>query len=151
MKFKPETLMDIAFSIAKESKCVKYKIGCVIEKDGNIIATGCNGTPTGSRNCCQVANDKQWNMSNPTHRLEHREWSDINEIHAEMNAIMTAKEPIRNANVYVTVEPCNQCAKNLVQGGVKSVTYSLSKGTGGEFMKRHGVLVRHMPICYPIG
>ncbi|EPG3568346.1 deaminase [Providencia rettgeri] len=145
MKFKPETLMDIAFSIAKESKCIKCKVGCVIEKDGSIIATGCNGTTTGARNCCQVGLMKDWDMNNPAHRLEHREWSEVNEIHAEMNAIMTAKENIRGANVYVTVEPCNHCAKNLVQGGVKSVTYSHSKGAGAEFMKKHGVSVRHMP------
>lgn len=63
MKFKSETLIQMAALVAKESKSVKYKVGCIIEKDSNIIASGCNGTTTGADNCCQVAQSNQWDMS----------------------------------------------------------------------------------------
>lgn len=145
MKFRPETLMNMAVLVSRESKCVKYQVGCVIEKDGRIIATGCNGTPAGALNCCDVSESKGWDMSKPEDRLKHREWSDVNEIHAEMNAVMTAGESVKGANVYVTVEPCNQCAKNLVQAGIKSVTFIKPKSGSGVFMGKHGV---HVVWCH---
>ena len=46
-----QTYMQIAYLIAKNSKCVSWKVGALIEKDGRIISTGFNGTPAGQVNC----------------------------------------------------------------------------------------------------
>lgn len=54
------TLMQIAFLVARESKCVSHQVGAVISKNGRIISTGINGTHSGSKNCCDHALDKGW-------------------------------------------------------------------------------------------
>lgn len=104
-------------ALSQESKCVSLKVGAILVKDGRIISTGINGTPTGFINCC----------SKFTERCdEHTTWSLVHEIHAEMNCILfAAKNGISTNNtiMYVTHEPCQQCLKNLAQSGVVKVYY----------------------------
>lgn len=54
------TLMQIAFLVARESKCVSHQVGAVISKDGRIIATGINGTKSGLVNCCDHSMQQGW-------------------------------------------------------------------------------------------
>jgi dCMP deaminase len=113
--------MNIAKEIASASKCVSKQVGAVIVKDGRILSTGYNGTPAGYINCCEEWNNK--------HTKEHHDWSKTYEIHAEMNAIIWAARKgisIEGATIYVTLEPCSECSKNLIASGIKRIVYEKS-------------------------
>ena len=112
--------MDTATRLAQESHCISLKVGAVIVKDKRIISMGYNGTPTGCDNCDKLFNDGKFTKE------EHHKWSLVNEIHAEMNALMfAAKEgiPVNGCTLYVTHQPCDQCMKNIFQSGIKRVVY----------------------------
>ena len=112
--------IDIALRTAQESKCVSLKVGAVIVKDNRIIAQGYNGTPSGQINCDEALKQGLYN------REDHHEWSLVNEIHAEMNALMFAAKygiPVDGCTMYVTHQPCDQCLKNTYQAGIKRIVY----------------------------
>ena len=110
--------INIAKELAKASKCVSKKVGAVIVKDGRILSTGYNGTPQGYVNC-----DEHWNGK---YTPSHHDWSLKYEIHAEMNAIIWASKngiKIKNATIYTTLQPCEQCTKNIIASGIKRIVY----------------------------
>jgi len=114
-----KNFINIAFEIARASKCVSKQVGAVIVKDGRILSTGYNGTPAGYKNCCDYWDNK--------YTKEHHEWSKTYEIHAEMNAIIWAARKgisIEDATIYVTLEPCSECSKNLIASGIKRIVYA---------------------------
>jgi len=113
-----KNFINIASEIASASKCVSKQVGAVIVKDGRILSTGYNGTPAGYTNCCDY-----WKGE---YTPEHHEWSKTYEIHAEMNAIIWAARKgisIEGATIYVTLEPCSECSKNLIASGIKRIVY----------------------------
>lgn len=123
---KDKLFMDIAERTSTESSCISKKVGCVIVKDNRIISMGYNGTPSDYINCDEHFKDKQWMVQDNLWRQHHHRWSDIHEIHAEMNAIMFAAKngiPIDGATLYCTLFPCQHCLKNLLQCGIKKVIY----------------------------
>lgn len=112
--------IDIALRTAQESKCISLKVGAVIVKDNRVIAQGYNGTPSGQVNCDEAL--KQGLFT----RDKHHEWSLVNEIHAEMNALMFAAKygiSVDGCTMYVTHQPCDQCLKNTYQAGIKRIVY----------------------------
>lgn len=113
-----KNFINIAHEIASASKCVSKQVGAVIVKDGRILSTGYNGTPAGYTNCKDHWNDE--------YTKEHHDWSKTYEIHAEMNALIWAARKgisIENATIYVTLEPCSECSKNLIAAGIKRIVY----------------------------
>lgn len=138
---KSSTFMQIAYLVSQESKCVSWKVGAVIAKNGRIISTGYNGSPAGGVNCCDHAAEQNWTVGtyNPvpphTNKVQlkaecrdlHSKWSAHNEIHAELNAILYAARngtAIEGATMYVTLSPCNNCTKAIAQSGIKQLVYS---------------------------
>ena len=112
--------MKTAFLLAEHSHCVSYHVGAVIVKDNRIISMGYNGTPSGTLNCDQHFDPAGFS------REAHIEWSNQNEIHAEMNALAFAAKnglEVEGCDMYVTMSPCNHCLKNLVPSGIKNVYY----------------------------
>lgn len=110
--------INIAKEIASASKCVSKRVGAVIVREGRILSTGYNGTPAGYMNC-----NEHWNGE---YTKEHHEWSKTYEIHAEMNAIIWAARKgisVEGATIYVTLEPCSECSKNLIASGIKRIVY----------------------------
>ena len=113
-----QNFINIAKELASASKCVSKQVGAVIVKDGRILSTGYNGTPPGYTNC-----SAHWDGK---YTKEHHEWSKTYEIHAEMNAIIWAAREgisIDGATIYVTLEPCSDCSKNLIASGIKRIVY----------------------------
>lgn len=138
---KPNTFMQIAYLISQESKCVSWKVGAVIAKNGRIISTGYNGSPSGGVNCCDHSKEQGWlgyiNVPAPFNvkkaylktecRHLHSAWSAKNEIHAELNAILYAAKngtAIEGATMYVTLSPCPDCAKAIANSGIRQLVYS---------------------------
>jgi len=96
---------------AENSYCVRRKVGALIVKDKMIISDGYNGTPSGFENICE---DDQ-NLTKPY------------VLHAEANAITKiarSNNSSDRATMYVTAAPCIECAKLIIQAGIKRVVYS---------------------------
>ena len=141
-----QIFIKIATEIASASKCVSKQVGAVIVKDGRILSTGYNGTPTGYTNCCDY-----WNGE---YTPEHHEWSKTYEIHAEMNAIIWAARKgisIEDATIYVTLEPCSECSKNLIASGIKRIVYKTPyehthSAVISKFLKDNGVSIERLSL-----
>ncbi len=122
-----ETMLATAKLFGELSYCTKAKVGAVIAKDGRILATGYNGTVSGHDNCCEIEIDGVLKTSPFT-------------VHAEQNVISyCAKNGIATdgATMYITLSPCQLCAKLIVQAGIKRVVFlDLYKDTSGlKFLK----------------
>ncbi len=142
------------------SKCVKHSVGCIItDSAGRIVSTGRNGTKSGSTNCSEqfptykddmsnlslsignlhVGTKKQADAIVKTYELNkaHHEWSEINEIHAECNAIMhSSPEQRKGGTLYVNLQPCSSCAKMIAGCGVSRVVYGKSYHRTDEHITR---------------
>jgi dCMP deaminase len=96
---------------AENSYCQRRKVGALIVKDKMIISDGYNGTPSGFENVCEDEN----NVTKPY------------VLHAEANAITKiacSSNSSRGATMYVTAAPCIECAKLIIQAGIRRVVYS---------------------------
>lgn len=139
-----QNFINIAKEIASASKCVSKQVGAVIVKDGRILSTGYNGTPTGYMNC-----NEHWNGE---YTKEHHDWSKTYEIHAEMNALIWAARKgisIEDATIYVTLEPCSECSKNLIAAGIKRIVYDkayehTNSDVISQFIKDNGVQIEQL-------
>jgi len=103
--------MGIARITANMSYCKRRKVGCVIVKDGRIISMGWNGMPAGFPNECE-------NSDNKTRKEV---------LHSESNAISKLAKSLesgKNSELYSTTMPCIDCAKLIVQAGIKEVWYT---------------------------
>ena len=96
---------------AENSYCTRRKVGALIVKDKMIISDGYNGTPAGFENVCEDENG----LTKPY------------VLHAEANAITKiacSNNSSKGATMYVTTSPCIECAKLIIQAGIKRVIYS---------------------------
>ena len=119
-----KTFMQIAYNIANESKAIKRKVGAIIVKDNNIIAVGYNGTPSGFDNSCEEKCCKGVAGAG-TYRNQLITLPEV--LHAESNAIAKCARSVNSsegADIYTTTCPCLECAKMIIQAGIKNVYYS---------------------------
>lgn len=118
---------------ADNSYCVRRKVGALIVKDKMIISDGYNGTPSGFENVCEDDN----NITKPY------------VLHAEANAITKiarSNNSSDGATMYVTAAPCIECAKLIIQAGIKRVVYSdkYRLEDGINLLKRAGIEVLYL-------
>jgi len=117
--------LKTAYLLGLESKCVSRQVGAVIADHKRIVSTGINGTPAGHENCCEHFP----NYDRKTQREKHHKWSSMNEIHAEMNAIIFAAaegKAIEGAEIYTILQPCDECLKNIIGAKIKKIYYVTS-------------------------
>jgi len=110
--------MNIARQVATRATCDRKRVGAVIVKDKNILATGYNGSISGMPHCDEVG-----------HMMENGHC--VATIHAEANAILQAAKhgvSINGADIYITASPCWNCFKLLANAGIKRIFY-------GEFYR----------------
>ncbi|GAB6975718.1 deoxycytidylate deaminase [Prevotella falsenii] len=115
MKTEKQTLLDyrylrMACVWAENSYCKRRQVGALVVKDKMIISDGYNGTPSGFENICEDEN----NITKPY------------VLHAEANAITKLARSGNNSDgstLYVTAAPCIECAKLIIQSGIKRVVY----------------------------
>ncbi|MBQ2164341.1 MAG: dCMP deaminase family protein [Muribaculaceae bacterium] len=113
---------------AENSYCQRRKVGALLVKDKMIISDGYNGTPVGFENVCEDDND---------HTKPYV-------LHAEANAITKVAQSNNSSNgatLYVTSSPCIECAKLIIQAGIKRVVFNeIYRLTDGiELMRRAGI------------
>jgi dCMP deaminase len=114
--------MTITRQVADRSTCTRAKVGAVIVRDKNILATGYNGAPAGLPHCLDVG-CLIYESKTPTGEIEQNCFRCI---HAEINAIAQAAKngaSIRDADIYVTHTPCIHCFKVVINTGIKRVLY----------------------------
>ena len=118
---------------AENSYCHRRKVGAIIVKDQMIISDGYNGTPSGFENICE-------DESGTTKPYV---------LHAEANAITKIARSNNNsdgATLYVTASPCIECAKLIIQAGIKRVVYAekYRLTDGIDLLERAGVEVVYL-------
>lgn len=122
LKKADSVFLTIAKEIASLSNCVSLHVGALIVRDGRMISSGYNGSPSGYKNCdCHFS---EYDKS--SQRELHHSWSNHFEIHAEMNALLyAAKHGIstENSTMFCTHCPCHQCLKNIINAGIKRIVY----------------------------
>ena len=118
-----EYFMGVALLSAKRSKDPSTQVGaCLVNQDKRIIGIGYNGFPRGCSD-----DIFPWGKGN-TDELNNK-YPYV--VHAEANAILNSSGNLKGATVYVTLFPCNECAKLLIQSGIKHIVYmtEIHKGT----------------------
>lgn len=120
---------------AENSYCQRRKVGALVVKEKMIISDGYNGTPSGFENVCEDA-----------HGVTHPYV-----LHAEANAITKLARSGNNSNqatLYVTASPCIECAKLIIQAGIRRVVYAeqYRLTDGIDLLRRAGVEVEHLPL-----
>ncbi len=140
-----KTFMDIVEKIAERSLCLKYKTACIIVDGTQIISIGYNGTQSHCIECSdywkEYHKDKdlsifeEWIQSDNFKDL-HREWSKKNEIHAESNALTwISKRLVNNYTLYTLYSPCDLCAKEILNYGIKNIYYRYQYPSGKDSLK----------------
>ena len=112
--------MQIAHLVATRATCPRRSVGAIVVRDKHIVATGYNGAPAGLPHC---PNDGQFN-----------DWPvgclisghGMRSLHAEQNCLLQAAKigvSCEGSTMYVTCQPCNNCAKMIINAGVSRVVY----------------------------
>ena len=113
---------------AQNSYCQRRQVGALVVKEGMIISDGYNGTPSGFENVCEDDNG----LTKPY------------VLHAEANAITKLARSSNNsdgATIYITASPCIECAKLIIQAGIRRVVYGekYRLTDGVELLERAGI------------
>ncbi len=127
--------LRMAYEWGKLSHCKRKQVGSIIVKNGMIISDGYNGAPSGFDNCCE---DSEGN----TH------WYVL---HAEANAISKVARSTNNAQdstLYLTLSPCKDCCKMILQVGIKRVVYSTlyRDNLGLDLLRQAKIEVEHIHV-----
>ena len=126
--------LEMAEVWAQNSYCKRRKVGALLVKDRTIISDGYNGTPSGFENICEDENG----VTKPY------------VLHAEANAITKVAKSgnsSEGATLYVTASPCAECAKLIIQAGIRRVVYrdAYRLTDGVDLLRRAGIEVEQIP------
>ncbi|MCR5072186.1 MAG: dCMP deaminase family protein [Bacteroidales bacterium] len=127
--------MRMAAIWASNSYCKRRQVGALLVKDRMIISDGYNGTPSGFENICEDENG----VTKPY------------VLHAEANAISKVAKSANSADgatLYVTASPCVECAKLIIQSGIKRVVYrdEYRLTDGIDLLRRAGIEVERIDV-----
>jgi len=128
-----EYFMNIAQEVAQRSTCERAQVGAVIVGDKRILTTGYNGSPRGLAHCSDVG----CLMDNG---------HCVRTLHAEQNAIIQAALHgviTEGATIYVTHQPCFNCAKTIINAGISEIVYDkeYKDDRSLEFLNQAGVKI----------
>ena len=120
-----EYFMGLAHLSALRSKDPNTQVGaCIVDEENKVVSIGYNGMPRG----CQD-NKMPWEREGGFLTTKY-----AYVVHAELNAILNSPRSVKNCTLYVSLFPCNECAKAIIQSGIKKVVYESDKydGTDGN-------------------
>ena len=114
-----EYFMGVAMLAARRSKDPSTQVGaCIVSPENIIISTGYNGMPKGCSD-----DEFPWARTG-----EENETKYPYVVHAELNAILNANgRDLRGSRIYVALFPCNECAKAIIQSGIREIVYLSDK------------------------
>lgn len=127
--------LRMAYVWGENSHCNRNKVGCLIVKNKTIISDGYNGTPSGFPNECEDCDNKTLPSV----------------LHAEANAITKLAKSTNSAEgstLYVTLSPCFDCAKLIIQSGIKRIVYSETYRNTDSFklFEQAGIEIKQIKI-----
>ncbi len=139
-----EYFMGVAILSSMRSKDPNTKVGaCIVNQKKRIVGIGYNGLPVG-------CSDDEFPWERQGGFLETK-YPFV--VHAEPNAILNSTTSLENATIYVTLFPCHECAKLIIQSGIKEIVYMSDKYDGTEsdqaskmMLKSAGVTCRKVPL-----
>ena len=114
-----EYFMGVAMLAARRSKDPNTQVGaCIVSEDNIIISTGYNGMPKGCSD-----DEFPWARSGQENETKYPYV-----VHAELNAVLNANgRDLRGSRLYVALFPCNECAKAIIQSGIREIVYLSDK------------------------
>ncbi len=130
--------MDITLDVSKRSTCLRAQVGAIVVQDKRILTTGYNGAPKGLPHCldegCEVVDGHC-----------------VRSLHAEQNAILQAAlygVPLAGATIYTTHQPCVNCAKMIINAGLRRVVYAghYPDELAMKYMRQAGIQIDHMDL-----
>lgn len=124
-----EYFMGLAHLSALRSKDPNTQVGaCIVDDDNKVVSIGYNGMPRG----CNDA-DMPWEREG-----SFKETKYAYVVHAELNAILNSPRSLKDTTLYVSLFPCNECAKAIIQSGIKKIYYESDKynGTDGNVVSK---------------
>jgi dCMP deaminase len=142
-----EYFMNIAKVVASRSNCMKRKVAAIIVRDKRVISTGYNGTPRGTRNCNEGGCPRCNNLAASGTALDECLCS-----HGEENAIVQASyhgASLKDAIIYSTFAPCLQCAKMIINSGIREVIYNMDyplNESAFRLFQQAGVFIRKLKV-----
>jgi dCMP deaminase len=142
-----EYFMNIAKVVASRSNCMKRKVAAIIVRDKRVISTGYNGTPRGTRNCNEGGCPRCNNLAASGTALDECLCS-----HGEENAIVQASYhgvSLKDAIIYSTFAPCLQCAKMIINSGIREVIYNMDyplNESAFRLFQEAGVFIRKLKV-----
>ena len=135
-----EYFMGIAELSAKRSKDPHTQVGaCIVNEKNRILSAGYNGFPF---NCSD--DEYPWKCEGKSLKTKYPYV-----VHAELNAILnTRNENLEGAKLYVTLFPCNECAKAIIQAGIKTVIYQSDKYASNDSTKAAKMMFNSAGVKY---
>lgn len=121
--------MGLAHLSALRSKDPNTQVGaCIVDEDHKVVSIGYNGMPRG-------CNDLEYPWDREGGFLDTK-YAFV--VHAELNAILNSERSVKDCAIYVSLFPCNECAKAIIQSGIKKIIYESDKydGTDGNIASK---------------
>ncbi|MEG2640793.1 MAG: deaminase [Bacilli bacterium] len=122
-----EYFMGVALMCALRSKDESCQVGaCIVNSKKRIVSTGYNGMPS------KCDDEKMPWGKGDTSYLANKHYYVC---HAELNAILSSRSDLTDCILYVALYPCNECAKAIIQSGIKEIVYLSDENADKEFYK----------------
>ncbi len=143
-----EYFMGISHLSALRSKDPNTQVGaCIVDPEKRVVSIGYNGMPRG-------CSDKDFPWEREGDFLDTK-YAFV--VHAELNAILNSPRSVQGCTIYVSLFPCNECAKAIIQAGIKKVVYESDKYDGTEgniaskkMLKEAGVELYQLPYSVKV-
>ena len=116
-----EYFMGLAHLSALRSKDPNTTVGAaIVDENHRVVSVGYNGFPKGCSD-----DEFPWDREGDTLETKY-----VYVVHAELNAILNPKWPVAGCTIYVSLFPCNECAKAIIQSGIRRIVYESDKYNG---------------------
>ncbi len=136
--------MGVAFLVSQRATCLRRKVGAVLVKDKQILATGYNGAPMGLAHC-ETTGCLREEMGVPSGQRHEI----CRGLHAEQNVLLQAARhgiSAKNSSLYITNSPCVICAKMIINAGIKEIVISdtYPDHMAMDFLKQAKIVLRKL-------
>jgi dCMP deaminase len=134
-----EYFMGIALLSAQRSKDPNTQVGaCIVDKNKKIVGVGYNGFPTGC-----LDDDFPWNREG---NFLDTKYPYV--VHAELNAILNSGRNLQDCSIYVALFPCNECAKAIIQSGIKEIVFLSDKYAHTDVVKASKKMLKTAGVSF---